>query len=165
MIHLNIKKLRKHLKMTQAEFANTIGIKGNTLSVIEAGGTVTEQNMTTICAVHNVNRDWLETGKGPMFREDAPATVTHEENPSPKTAQEQALIEKVLFVMGSNWEAEYEVLLRQSIESFYRGAMAEKKTRKPGHHMSDKRMTTNGENDFKASGTQRVKHREGGNRK
>jgi len=71
MMNSNIKLLREKLRLNQGAFAETIGIKQNTLSVIESGGRVTDHIVTTICAVHNVNRSWLETGKGPMFNEPA----------------------------------------------------------------------------------------------
>lgn len=82
MINTNIKLLREKLRLNQGAFAKTIGIRQNTLSVIESGGRVTDHIITTICAVHNVNRSWLETGNGPMFNEPgstvgpSPAAVT-----------------------------------------------------------------------------------------
>ncbi|OPX99585.1 MAG: Helix-turn-helix domain protein [Syntrophorhabdus sp. PtaB.Bin047] len=71
MINNNIKLLRDKLGLNQGAFAKTIGVRQSTLSIIESGGRVTGRIITTICAVHNVNRSWLETGKGSMFNEPA----------------------------------------------------------------------------------------------
>lgn len=69
MIGRNIRTLRKHLKMTQVQFAASIGIRGPSLSAIESGqNTATNRLLTSICAVHGVNREWLETGQGEMFK-------------------------------------------------------------------------------------------------
>ena len=68
-----VKEIRKTLKMTQVEFAKTLGIKGGSLSVIELGSSVTEPNIKLICTPNrlkdgfSVNVNWLRTGIGDMF--------------------------------------------------------------------------------------------------
>ncbi|MBP7529306.1 MAG: helix-turn-helix transcriptional regulator [Syntrophorhabdaceae bacterium] len=69
MINNNIRILRDKLGLNQGAFAKTIGIRQSTLSVIESGGRVTDHIITTICAVHNVSREWLEKDRGPIFVE------------------------------------------------------------------------------------------------
>lgn len=62
------KELRNYLKLTQSDFAEKIGIKGSSYCDIENGkAPITERTIITICSIFNVNRKWLETGKGEMF--------------------------------------------------------------------------------------------------
>ncbi|GHV78872.1 hypothetical protein AGMMS49944_06630 [Spirochaetia bacterium] len=52
--------LRKVLKMTQGEFAERLGLRGTSLSMVEQGKNgLTEQNIKLICMVFNVNERWL----------------------------------------------------------------------------------------------------------
>ena len=61
--------IRKNAKLTQAEFASTIGIKASSaISRLESGETKpTEQTIRAICDRFNVNRYWLETGEGEPY--------------------------------------------------------------------------------------------------
>ena len=60
-----IKELRKNKKLTQAEFGERIGVKGNTITTYENGSRVpSEAVIKSICRVFNVNEDWLRTGRG-----------------------------------------------------------------------------------------------------
>ena len=61
-----IRELRKLLGLTQAEFADNIGLKQSSLSNIERNGP-TEQIIKSICSIYHVNEDWLLTGKGEIF--------------------------------------------------------------------------------------------------
>ena len=70
-----IKKLRKHLDLTQREFGSRIGIKGNTIANYELGrNEPIDAVISLICREYNVNETWLRTGTGEMF------------NPSPSSA-------------------------------------------------------------------------------
>jgi transcriptional regulator with XRE-family HTH domain len=66
-----VKALRKHLNLTQDEFAKRIGIKYSALSKIENGeNALTDQNMLLICTFFGVNDKWLrEGGPGPWFND------------------------------------------------------------------------------------------------
>jgi DNA-binding XRE family transcriptional regulator len=72
-INDRVKAIRKTLDLTQEEFAKRIGIRGGSLSTIELGSPVTEQNILLICTPGQlkkdttVNKNWLLTGKGKMF--------------------------------------------------------------------------------------------------
>ena len=60
----------KNPKMTQAEFADSINMSRSNLANLENDRyRITDRVISDICAVHNVNRDWLETGEGEMFAE------------------------------------------------------------------------------------------------
>lgn len=65
-----IKKLRKALDLTQREFAERIGMKQNSIALIESGKrNISNQAILSICREYNVNEDWLREGKEPMFIE------------------------------------------------------------------------------------------------
>lgn len=65
-----IKKLRKALDLTQREFAKRIGMKQNSIALIESGKrNISNQAILSICREYNVNEDWLREGKEPMFIE------------------------------------------------------------------------------------------------
>lgn len=63
-----LKKLRKALDLTQQKFADTLGVKRNTVGQWECGiNAMTDQVVTSICREFNVNEDWLRNGVGEMF--------------------------------------------------------------------------------------------------
>lgn len=65
-----IKKLRKALKLTQQEFAERIGMKQNSIALIESGKrNISSQATLAICREFDVNEDWLRNGNGEMFIE------------------------------------------------------------------------------------------------
>ena len=54
--------------MTQVEFGEKIGVKGNTITNYENGlRNPTDAVILSICREFDVNKEWLETGKGEMF--------------------------------------------------------------------------------------------------
>ena len=60
--------VRKALKINQKEFAERVGMKRTTLSMIEVGDNpLTEKNIKLICMTFNVSENWLRTGRGEMF--------------------------------------------------------------------------------------------------
>ena len=62
-----IKILRKSLGLTQQNFAIRIGMKQNSIALIESGRNTSDQTILSICREFNVNEEWLRTGKGEMF--------------------------------------------------------------------------------------------------
>lgn len=65
-----IKKLRKHLDLTQQKFGERLGIKGNTVAQYELGrNEPIDAVLSLICKEFNVNENWLRTGNGEMFEE------------------------------------------------------------------------------------------------
>lgn len=78
MIGERIKELRKVLRLTQAAFAERIGIRQNSVAVIEIGkNTPSDQTIAFICREFRVSEEWLRNGTGEMFV------------PSPETVVEQ----------------------------------------------------------------------------
>ena len=64
-----IKQIRKKEGLTQTQFGERIGVKGNTITNYETGlRTPTDAVLKSICREFNVNEDWLRTGEGEMFR-------------------------------------------------------------------------------------------------
>ncbi|MCI8806311.1 MAG: helix-turn-helix domain-containing protein [Clostridiales bacterium] len=64
-----IKILRKSLGLTQQNFAYRIGMKQNSIALIESGRNTSDQTILSICREFNVNEEWLRNGKGKMFNQ------------------------------------------------------------------------------------------------
>lgn len=72
-VNARIKAVRKAKGLKQAEFGKQIGLTQGGVSYIEQEGvTITEQNITIICQIFRVRREWLETGEGEMFNDGEP---------------------------------------------------------------------------------------------
>lgn len=60
-----IKKLRKHLDLTQKEFGERLGIKGTTIANYELGrNEPIDAVISLICREFNVDEEWLRNGTG-----------------------------------------------------------------------------------------------------
>ena len=69
MVSDNIKKLRKELDLTQQAFADRIGIKQNSIALIESGKrNVSNLVLVTISREFGVRLEWLKTGEGEIFK-------------------------------------------------------------------------------------------------
>lgn len=63
-----IKTLRKELGLTQTEFGEKIGVKGNTITTYENGTrTPSDAVVLAICREFSVSEEWLRTGRGEML--------------------------------------------------------------------------------------------------
>ena len=64
-----IKALRKYKGLTQTEFGEVIGVKGNTVTTYETGTRIpSDAVILSICREFNVSEEWLRTGEGEMFK-------------------------------------------------------------------------------------------------
>ena len=64
-----IKQVRKAVGLKQAEFAEKIGTKPNTVTSYETGIRVpSDAIILSICREFGVNEIWLRTGEGEMFQ-------------------------------------------------------------------------------------------------
>lgn len=64
-----IRQVRKAFKLKQAEFAEKIGVKPNTITSYETGLRMpSDRTIYDICREFGVNEIWLRTGEGEMFR-------------------------------------------------------------------------------------------------
>lgn len=60
-----VRQLRKHLDLSQTEFAMELGTTNENISRIESGlGNLLKR----ICEKYQVNEDWLKNGNGEMFK-------------------------------------------------------------------------------------------------
>lgn len=60
-----IKKVRKDEGLTQSEFGERLGIKGNTVTTYETGTRVpSDAVIRAICREFNISEVWLRTGEG-----------------------------------------------------------------------------------------------------
>mgnify|MGYP002509975539 CR=1 FL=1 len=63
-----LRKLRKALDLTQREFGERIGVKGNTIAQYELGrNEPIDAVLSLICREFRVNEKWLREGTGEMF--------------------------------------------------------------------------------------------------
>lgn len=63
-----IRKVRRNLDLTQQDFGKRIGIKSNSVSLIESGSrNASDQVILAICREFKVNEEWLRTGDGEIF--------------------------------------------------------------------------------------------------
>ena len=63
-----IKKVRKELDLTQQKFADRLGVKQNTIALIESGKRNTsDQLLFSVCREFNVSETWLRSGEGEPF--------------------------------------------------------------------------------------------------
>jgi transcriptional regulator with XRE-family HTH domain len=91
-----IKELRKALSLTQTAFGERIGLKQNSVALIEAGRTTSDQTIFAICREFRVNEAWLRTGAGEMFI-PSPASVVEELAEEYHLCPEaQAMVEKFI---------------------------------------------------------------------
>lgn len=96
MIGERIKQLRKALGMTQEKFADRIGLKRNSVALIELGRDTSDQTIFAICREFRVNEEWLRTGAGEMFI-PSPASIVDELAEEYHLCPEaQAMVEKFI---------------------------------------------------------------------
>jgi len=75
-----IKNVRKAKNLSQKEFAQNINLSQNHISSIEKGiRAATDRIINDICKVYNVNKNWLLTGEGKMFRDPLEPFVIEDE--------------------------------------------------------------------------------------
>lgn len=90
-----LKKLRKELDLTQAEFAERIGSVQNTITGYESGRrSPSNPVISSICREFGVNEEWLRNGTGEMFKaapSSAPDALAEEYHLS---ASDYVMVEK-----------------------------------------------------------------------
>ena len=61
--------LRKHLNLTQLQFAERLNLSRGAIATQETNNRpLPDRLIADICREFNVNEDWLRNGNGPMFR-------------------------------------------------------------------------------------------------
>ena len=96
MIGERIKELRKALGLTQTKFGDRIGLKQNSVALIETGRPTSDQTIFAICREFRVNEEWLRNGTGEMFV-PTPASIVDELAEEYHLCPEaQAMVEKFI---------------------------------------------------------------------
>lgn len=91
-----MKLIRKSLELTQEKFAERIGLKQNTIALIESGKrNMSDQAILSVCREFGVNEEWLRTGDGEMFARKSSSLDDLARN-SGLTTNERILIEKFM---------------------------------------------------------------------
>lgn len=93
-INERIKEVRKALDLTQLEFGNRIGIKRNSVALIENGRNTSDQTLFAICREFHVNEEWLRNGSGEMFVKDSEDELKVLTEKYSLTSADRVLIEK-----------------------------------------------------------------------
>ena len=66
-MNTRIKKIRQEENLTQAQFAEKIGLSRNFVAMIEIGQREpSERTISDICRIFEINEDWLKHGLEPM---------------------------------------------------------------------------------------------------
>ena len=66
-----LKEIRKMLNLSQDAFAERIGMKGSSVSLLESGQrNITSQVTKAICREFNVDYIWFTTGEGEMISDE-----------------------------------------------------------------------------------------------
>lgn len=70
-LNARIKEVREDQGMSQRAFASAVGVSGASIAKIETDvNNPSEQTIRMICSVFKVNREWLEYGFEPKYKED-----------------------------------------------------------------------------------------------
>lgn len=87
-INSRFKEIRTALGLTQAELAYNLGLKQNTVGKYEIKNDIPISSILLLCQLYNVNKDWLQYGKGEMFLpDDEIKGIAQKYNLSPKAEQ------------------------------------------------------------------------------
>ena len=91
------KKIRRFFDLTQQAFAERIGMKQNTIALLESGkNSASERTILAICREFGVNEAWLRTGEGEMLDPHADDALENLAREKGLSRAEVVLIEKFL---------------------------------------------------------------------
>lgn len=75
-MNARIKEVREAKGLSQADFAEMLNLKRNSISLIEVGKrNPSDRTIVDICNTFNVSEEWLRTGEGEMFVETPSSTM------------------------------------------------------------------------------------------
>lgn len=108
-MNYRIREIRKDNNLTQTEFGERIGVKGNTITGYENGIRIpSDAIILSICREFNVNEDWLRTGHGEKYlqlsRKETVAAYVGKILGSKVTPLEETLIEFMAETSPQEWE-------------------------------------------------------------
>lgn len=100
-----IKQIRRELGLTQTEFAERIGLKQNSIALIESGKrNISDQAVLSICREYGVNEEWLRTGTGEKMTPDASDELESLVKKYDLSNADQVLIEKYVNLKAGSRE-------------------------------------------------------------
>lgn len=100
-----IKQIRRELGLTQTEFAERIGLKQNSIALIESGKrNISDQAVLSICREYGVNEEWLRTGTGEKMTPDASDELEALVKKYDLSNADQVLIEKYVNLKAGSRE-------------------------------------------------------------
>ena len=100
-----IKQIRRELGLTQQEFADRIGLKQNSIALIESGKrNISDQAVLSICREYGINEEWLRTGKGEKMVPDASDELEALVKRYDLSNADQVLIEKYINLKAGSRE-------------------------------------------------------------
>lgn len=108
-MNYRIREIRKDNNLTQTEFGERIGVKGNTVTGYEKENRIpSDAIILSICREFNVNEDWLRTGHGEKYlrlsRKEAVAAYVGKILGGKVTPLEETLIEFMAETSPQEWE-------------------------------------------------------------
>ena len=108
-LNYRIREIRKDNNLTQTEFGERIGVKGNTITGYENGIRIpSDAIILSICREFNVNEDWLRTGHGEKYlrlsRKETVAAYVGKILGGKVTPLEETLIEFMAETSPQEWE-------------------------------------------------------------
>lgn len=100
-----IKQIRRELGLTQTEFAERIGLKQNSIALIESGKrNISDQAVLSICREYGVNEEWLRTGTGEKMTPNASDELEALVKKYDLSNADQVLIEKYVNLKAGSRE-------------------------------------------------------------
>ena len=108
-MNYRIREIRKDNNLTQTEFGERIGVKGNTVTGYEKENRIpSDAIILSICREFNVNEDWLRTGQGEKYlrlsRKETVAAYVGKILGGKVTPLEDTLIEFMAETSPQEWE-------------------------------------------------------------
>lgn len=104
-MNARIKQIRRELGLTQTEFAERIGLKQNSIALIESGKrNISDQAVLSICREYGINEEWLRTGRGEKMAPDASDELEALVKKYDLSNADQVLIEKYVNLKAGSRE-------------------------------------------------------------
>lgn len=121
-INQRVRRVRKHLKMQQSEFAKRLGLSQTSVSWLEQeGNTVSEQTIRLLHLDFHVSEEWLRTGEGPMFSAE-------DDSPLEKLCREYAVsdCERRILELYFSFDSKRRKMVCDFVDDFFKKAMSER---------------------------------------
>lgn len=101
-----IKQIRLNLGLTQQKFAERIGLKQNSIALIESGKrNISDQAILSICREYSINEEWLRYGSGDMFSPESEDELQALTEKYGLSVADRTLIEKFLTLKAESRDA------------------------------------------------------------